>query len=100
MTSRFEVIAESNLPASHAVDLLPGKDDEPLSDEAFRSAIETFLWADGMTRTSAARAVRAVASQAHSASERHWKAAIKIIAYLKETKELGLMFVKGEDLRQ
>ena len=52
-----------------------------------------------MTRPDIANAVSAVARQAHDPAERHWRAVRKIIAYLNKTKDLGLVFVKGGDLK-
>ena len=50
-----------------------------------------------MTRPDIANAVRAVARQAHDPAERHWRVVRKIISYLNETKDLGLVFVKDGD---
>ena len=53
-----------------------------------------------MTRPDIARnAVRAVLRHAHNPVERHWKAVRKIIAYLIATKDLGVVFRRGGDLK-
>ena len=44
-------------------------------------------------------AVRAVARYAHNPAAGHWKAVRKIIAYLKATKNLGVIFRRGGDLK-
>ena len=52
-----------------------------------------------MTRPGIASAGRAVARHAHNPAARHWKAVRKIIAYLKATKDLGVVFQRGGDLK-
>ena len=59
-----------------------------------REAVGSLLWVSGMTRPDIVSAVRAVARQTHNPSSRHWKAVVKIIAYLKRTKDLRLLFVR------
>ena len=52
-----------------------------------------------MTRPDLAIAVRAVARHAHNPAARHWKAVWKMISYLKATKDLGVVFRRGGDLK-
>ena len=52
-----------------------------------------------MRRPGIASAVRAVARHAHNPSARHWKAVRRIIAYLKATKDMGVVFQRGGDLK-
>ena len=52
-----------------------------------------------MTRPDTASAVRAVARHTHSPAARRWKGVRKIIAYLKATKDLGVVFRRGGDLK-
>ena len=52
-----------------------------------------------MTRPDIANVARAVAQHAHNPAARHWKAVRKIISYLKATKDLGVVFRRGEDLK-
>ena len=52
-----------------------------------------------MTRPDIASAVRSVARHAHNPAARHWKAVRKIIAYLTATKDLGVVFRRGGDLK-
>ena len=52
-----------------------------------------------MTRPDIASAVRAVARHAHNPAVRHWKAVRKITTYLKETKDLGLVFRRGGEFK-
>ena len=54
----------------------------------------------GMTQQpDIASAVRAVARHAHNPAARHWKAVRKILACLKATKDLGVVFWRGGDLK-
>ena len=52
-----------------------------------------------MARPDVASAVRAVARHAHNPAARHWKAVQKIIAYLKATKDQGVVFRRGGDFK-
>ena len=52
-----------------------------------------------MTQPDIASAVRAVARHAHNPAARHWKAVRKIIACLKATEDLGVVFRRGEGLK-
>ena len=51
-----------------------------------------------MTRPDIANAARAVARYSHNPCERHWKAAVKILASLNSTRDLGITYKKGEEL--
>ena len=57
------------------------------------------LWISRMTRSDIASAMRAVARYAHFPAARHWKAVGKITAYLKATKDPGVVSRRGEDLK-
>ena len=65
----------------------------------YKQAVSGLLWISEKTRPGIASAVRAVARHAHNPAARHWKAARKIIAYLKATKDLGVVFQRGGDLK-
>ena len=52
-----------------------------------------------MTRPGIASAVRAVARHAHNPAARHWKAVRKMIVYPKASKDLGVVFQRGGDLK-
>ena len=77
----------------------PKRTHEKGGEWPYKQAVSGLLWISGMTRPSIASAVRAVARHAHSSAERHWKAVRKIIAYLKATKDLGVVFQRGGDLK-
>ena len=50
-----------------------------------------------MTRSGIASAARAEARHAYTPAARHWKAARKIVTYLKATKDMRAVFRRGED---
>ena len=52
-----------------------------------------------MTRPDVANAVREVVRDAHNPAARHWKAVRMIIAHLKATKDRGVVFRPGRDLK-
>ena len=52
-----------------------------------------------MTRPDVVSAVRAVARYAHISAARHWKVVRKLLAYLKATKDLRIVFRRGGDLK-
>ena len=52
-----------------------------------------------MTRPDIASAGRAVARDAHNPAARYRKAVRKIVAYLKATKDLQVVFQRGGDLK-
>lgn len=56
------------------------------------------MWLAGRTRSDIANAVRVVARHLHDPRERHWKAAVKILAYLESTRDLGITFEKRAGL--
>ena len=39
-----------------------------------------------------------LARHSHNSCERHWKAAVKILAYLNSTRNLGITYKKAEEL--
>ena len=68
-------------------------------DWPYKQAVGGLLWISMMTRPDIASAVRAVPRHAHNPVAQHWKAVRKIIAYLKATKDLGVVFRRGGDLK-
>ena len=99
VVSRYGVDAESNLPASQSDDLGPRRNDESVCDKPVRTAVGSLIWLSGMMRPDIANVARAVARQVHNPVEKHWRAVMKVIAYLNKTKDLGLAFVKDGDLK-
>ena len=98
LTKRFNVTAQSDTPASTVADLGPTTADDTLVECPFRQVVGGVMWLAGMTRPDIANAARAVARHSHNPCERHWKAAVKILAYLNSTRDLGITYKKGEEL--
>ena len=67
-------------------------------DCPFRQVVGDVMWLAGMTRPDIANDARAVALHSHNPCERHWKAAVKILAYPSSTRDLGITYKKGEEL--
>ena len=99
LVDRFDIQYETQTPASVKFDLGPKMIHEKGGDWPYKQAVGGLLWISGMTRTDIASAVRAVARNAHNPAARHWKVVRKIIAYLKATKYLGVVFRRGGDLK-
>ena len=49
------------------------------------------------SRPDISNAVRAVARHSHAPKMKHWKAAVKVLKYLRETSGLGLIFRKSRE---
>ena len=85
-------------PASVEFDLGSKRIHEKEGDWPHKQAVG-LLRISGMTRSDIASAMRAVARYAHFPAARHWNAVGKITAYLKATKDLGVVSRRGEDLK-
>ena len=85
LTKRLNVTAQSDTPASTVADLGPTTADDTMVDCPFKQVVGDVMWLAGMTRPDIANAARAVARHSHNPCERHWKAAVKILAYLNST---------------
>ena len=83
LIKRFNVTAQSDTPTSTVANLGPTTADDTVVDYPFRRAVGGAMWLAGMTRPDIANAARTVARHSHNACERHWKAAMKILVYLK-----------------
>ena len=99
LVNRSDIQYETQTPASVEFDLGPIRTHEKGSDWPYKQAVGGLLWISGMTRPDIASAVRAVARHAHNPPARHWKAVWKTIADLKATKDLGVVFQRGGDLK-
>jgi len=98
IVNRFDVQSTSSIPASPGVDIGPKRDDESGGEWPVREAIGSMMWVSTFSRPDISFAVRAVARHAHAPAERHWKAIVKILAYLKETRDLGITYKRGSGL--
>ena len=98
LTTRFNVTAQSDTPASTVADLGPTAADDTVVDCPFRQVVGGVMWLVGMRRPNIANAARAVARHSHNPCERHRKAAVNILAYLNSRRDFGITYTKGEEL--
>ena len=98
LTKHFNVSAQFYTPASTVADLEPTTASDTVMDCLFRQAVGGVIWLAGMTRPDIANTARVVARHSHNPCERHWKVAMKILAYLNLTQDLGITFTKEEEL--
>ena len=98
LTKRFNVTVQSDTPASTVADLGPTTEDGTMVDFPFREVVGGVMWLAGTTRPGIANAARAVSRHSHNPCERHWKAAVKILAYLNSTRDLEITYKEGEEL--
>ena len=82
LTKRFNVTAQSDTLASTVAELGPTTADDTMVDCPFRQVVGAVMCLAGRTRPDIANATRVVARHSHNPCERHWKAAVKIAAYL------------------
>jgi len=95
LAQRFAVTTTSPTPAAPTVVLSPRQEEEESCEQPYRELVGGLLWIANATRPDIANAVREVARHAHNPSLRHWKAALKIVQYLKGTRELGTVYEKS-----
>ena len=67
-------------------------------DCPFRQVVGGIMWPAGMTRPDIPNAATTVTRHSHNPCERHWKAAVKILAYLNSTRNLGITYTKAEEI--
>ena len=99
LVDRFDIQYEAQTPASVEFDLGPKRIHEKGDDWPYKQAVGGLLRTSGMMRPDIASAGRAVTRHAHNPAARHWKAVRKVIAYLKATKDLGVVFRRGGNLK-
>ena len=99
LVDRFDMQYETQTPASVEFDLEPKRTHEKGGEWPYKQAVGGLSWISGMTRPDIASGVRAVTRHAQHPAARHWKAARKIIPHLKATKDLGIVFRRGGDLK-
>ena len=98
MLNRFGMNSSSDTPETPGVELGPREEGEPKGDWPYREAVGSLMWLSTMTRPDISNAVRTVARHSHNPTDRHWKAVLKIMAYLHGTRGMGLTFVRGSGL--
>ena len=95
MLHRFKITSPSSIPAPTDTDLRPREAEEEKGPPEYRSAVGCLMWASNMTRPDISNAVREVARHTQDPSMEHWRAVVSILKYLRRTRALGLVFVKG-----
>ena len=95
LAQRFGVTTTSPIPAVSTAALSPRQGEEEACDQPYRELVGGRLWIANATRPDISNAVREVARHAHDPSLRHWEAALKIVQYLKGTRELGITYKKS-----
>ena len=85
---RFDVSWTSAVSAFPSVHLRTVKEDNNAEGVPFREVVRSFMLIANQTRLDIANAVRASARHSHDSKENPWKAAQKIIAYLRATAQL------------
>ena len=98
MLNRFCVNLSSDVPATPGVELGPREEGEPKEYWPYRAAVGSLMWLSTMTRPDISNAVRALPRHSHNPTDRHWKAVLKIMAYLHGTRGIDLTFVRGSGL--
>ena len=94
---RFNVFRTSPIPASPSVNLR-AINEKNVEDVPFCEVVGSLMWIANQTRPDIANAVRAVARHSHEPKEVHWKAAQKILAYLRATAHLGITYHAKSDV--
>ena len=92
LTDRCNITKTSPTPACPSVDLMSRRDGERPCAEPYREAVGGLMWLANTSRPDIESAVRTVACFAQDPSVQHWKAVIRILEYLKGTRDLGLTF--------
>ena len=95
MLNRLRVNSSSDIPVTPVVELDPREEGEPKVDWPYREAVGSLMWLSTMTRPDISNVVSAVARHSDNPTDRHWKAVLKIMAYLHGTRGMGLTFCEG-----
>ncbi|CAN0039042.1 unnamed protein product [Discosporangium mesarthrocarpum] len=95
---RFGASTTRSLPASSTVKLMTRQFHKPRGDERFRELIGPLLWIANQTRPDLVNTVRALARHSHDPSRTHGKIGLQVLANLKGTEDLGLIYERGERL--
>ena len=96
--NRFGVNSSSDIPATPSVELGPREEGEPKEYWPHKKAVGSRMWLSTMTRPHISNAVHAVSRHYHHPTGRHWKAVLKIMAYLHGTKGMSLTFARSSGL--
>ena len=88
----------SDLAATPGVELGPREESEPEGDWPYRKAVGSLMRLSTMTRPDIPNAVRVVVRHSYNPTDSHWKVVLKRMAYLHETRGMGITFVTGSGL--
>ncbi len=80
----------TSTPLDTNVKLLKRTDDQPSSSGDYPSLVGSLMWAAICTRPDIMHAVSSLARFNSDPTEEHWNAGVRVIRYLKGTKEMGL----------
>ncbi|CAN0514183.1 unnamed protein product, partial [Discosporangium mesarthrocarpum] len=67
--------------------------------QKFRALIGVLLWVANMTRPDIANSVRALARHMLAPSKTHWKAGLRVLKFLRKTRDWGVTFQKTGQMR-
>ena len=98
MLNSFGMKSSSDIPATPDVEPGPREEGEPKEDWPHKKAVGSRMWLSTMTRPHISNAVHAVSRHYHHPTGRHWKAVLKIMAYLHGTKGMSLTFARSSGL--
>jgi hypothetical protein len=89
---KFDEAKTARTPAEVGQKLMKATDKDEELDKPYRSLVGSLLYAAVGTRPDIAFATGAVCRFMARPTEQHWKAATRILRYLKKTTELGITF--------
>lgn len=67
-------------------------------DKPVRQMIGSLMWTATFSRPDISPALNKVQRHAHAATDRHWRALLRILSYLNATKHFGITYVRGSGL--
>ena len=70
-----------------------------MTDPKYGALVGSLMWLSVTTRPDIANALRACSRHSHNPSPRHWKALLQVASYVNATKDIGLRFVRGSELK-
>jgi hypothetical protein len=74
-----------------------GPDDpqEPVNQETYQHLVGSLLWLCTWSRPDLVFATQQLAKWSHDPHMKHWKAGMRVLRYLKGTKDMGITYTKG-----
>jgi transposase InsO family protein len=86
-----------NTPMEFGIKLNKNQDIDQMTDKPYSSLIGSLLYLSNSTHPDITFAVHRLSSYNSNPNEIHWKAAKRILKYLKKTDDLGLVFKNSND---